>query len=266
MTPQAAKPEVHAFTEEVATMLASGVFDTARLRQIEARISRLVKLGAGQDPTCDMILSMVAFGLGDREQAEKWARSAVSNPAAAGKVVLLNVGNVFANVGDADDLVEVLSVARSRYPNDKKASMFAYTLYNRAGLIFSAAQAFDRYADLIAPEHKMAAPQYQQHLKECQLATENGFTEADISARVSTAVGAVRNSGLEVLRQTRQPLDDGSFIQHFYVDADVSRCADLNFDIADTLCDNYEKTGAEFFSILCRPLTHYTLKNEVVRA
>lgn len=266
MTPEVARSEISAFTQEMATMLASGVLDPARLRQIEVRVSRLAKLGPAQDPTCAMILAMVAFALGKRIEAEQWVQAAVANPILVGKVVLLNAANVLASMGTNERAVQLLKIAQDRYPNDRNVLMFAYKIYDKAGLCFSAAQAFDKYADLIAPEHKLAAPQYHQHQNECRLAIQEGFAEADISARLSTAIDAVRNSGAEVLRQARQPLSDGSFIQHFYVDADVSRCADLNFDIADALSNEYEKTGVELFSVLCRPLAHYSVRNEVVSA
>jgi hypothetical protein len=266
MTPEAAQTEVHILADEMAEMLASGVLDEARLRQIEVRTARLCRMGAGQDPTCDMIMFMVAFGLGDLAKAEKWIESAVRNPILLNKIVLLNAANIWSNIGNLRGLVELLDLAVQRYPNDRKTCMVTTTLYDRAGLIFSAAKAFDKFADLVAPEHKMDSPQYQQFVKECQLATEIGFSEAEIAARLCTAVAAVKHSGFEILRTTRQKLSDGSFVQQFYVAADSSQCAGLTFDIADALCEEYEKPGAELFSVVCRPMAHYALHNEVIAA
>lgn len=266
MTPEVAKSEVLALADEIVEMLASGVLDEPRLRQIEVRTSRLCRVGAGQDPTCDMVMFMAAFGLGDVGKAEKWIQSAIERPALMNKVILLNAANIRSNTANLDGLAELLDTAQRRYPNDGQTYMVACTYYDRCGLIFSAAKAFDKFADSVAPDLKMEAPQTMQYIKECQLATEIGFTESDIAARLCTAKQAVKNGGFEILRQTRQKLSDGSFIQHFYVAGDVSQCADLTFEIADALCEKFEEPGAELFSIMCRPLAHYSLKNEVITA
>jgi hypothetical protein len=264
MSPLAAPSEAIGFLEELANMLASGDLNMARLRQIEIRAARLVKLNTGHWHICATVMFMANFGLGNRIQSEAWINDLLKNKALIDKVMLLNAAHVLTNFASNNFALDVLNLLFQKYPGDPQTLMVAHTLYDRMGHIFSAAKTFDDYVDRVITEEKMSSPYYQLYARECAFCTGMGFSEADLSARLLTAIEAVRSTGFEILRQTRHSLNDGSFIQEFFVDADASVCADLTFDIADALADRYENSGADVFSISCRPLAHFSEENEVM--
>jgi hypothetical protein len=51
----------------------------------------------------------------------------------------------------------------------------------------------------------------------------------------------------------------------FYVDESAKRCGELNFAIAEALCESFEDAAPEFVTFACRPLSSYHFEGDFIQ-
>ncbi len=81
---------------------------------------------------------------------------------------------------------------------------------------------------------------------------------------IEVAAAAVYAQGCSV-RQTSLKQLGGEMRYEFYVDESAKRCGELNFVIAEALCESFEDPAPEFVTFACRPLSSYQFEGDFIQ-
>jgi hypothetical protein len=257
MTAKVAPLEIEDLLNEVAHMLTHHVDDRGRFAQIQVRANRLMQTGGSPRLLSFDVLMLTAFGLGETNNVEKWADQILSDGwASAGMLgnacqCLVNVGSLLKANAAAEAMVQ-------QFPDVKRALHFAIKTYQLSLQFSKTIELISRY-DLLAVNEVSEFSEKDRRMlsSSVDLMKINSFTDHDFSERLVQSVSAVRGEGFNVCRMGRLVLDDGSFVSHLYVDAEPSKCAELNFVLIDALIENFDDPGTSVFSITCRPFSDY---------
>ncbi|RBL66023.1 hypothetical protein C3E98_039805, partial [Pseudomonas sp. MWU13-2625] len=96
------------------------------------------------------------------------------------------------------------------------------------------------------------------------------FREIDIPigmrhALLDTAVDTVRGQGAAIRQMSFQDFGDAGVRVEIFVDEEASkRCGEINWAIADAICERFDHPRLEFLAFLCRPLQSYHMNGEII--
>ncbi|MDR5835222.1 hypothetical protein [Caballeronia sp. LZ034LL] len=86
------------------------------------------------------------------------------------------------------------------------------------------------------------------------------LNNVDIELRLAlleSAIAAIREEDCLIRQTTVVVCPDHSMRYELFVDQSASRCACVNFAIADTLTERFENAHPEAITFACRPFTSY---------
>jgi hypothetical protein len=262
----AALPETETarFHNELSHMVRKNIADEGEIRGIVARTKRLLNNRKVDAVEGWMVLALAEFIRGDREQCTKNAALALGT-SQQNASVYQNAMMYFAHFGMAQDARKLAGDVLNLFPDNKSALSTALTftsLYKNIRLADAIMTRLDQLSVNDSHDNHMARIR-KDILLSVPAITKSGLSEDDISNRIESAVAALREYGKEVRRINVRTLQDGTFMIFLYVEAAIEESSELNFTIADRLCLDFEDTGVDLFTVVCRPLKHFeTMRNK----
>lgn len=257
MTAKVAPLEINELLVEVADILVTPGGDGGRLAQLQVRANRLMQNGTAPRLQALNVLMLTALGLGQTTNVENWAGLLVNDPWVQVDM-LVNASQALLHVGSIQSANNVACTLFEKYPDSKSALSTAIRTFQLTLKFSEALELISRHDRLAVNEKSEFGDRERRMLtSSVGLLEDYPLTEHDLSLRLSEAVASVRAEGFNVCRLGRLVLHDGSFVSHLFIDADASKCAELNFVVIDALIDMFDDVGADVFSIACRPLSDY---------
>lgn len=257
MTAKVAPLEINELLAEVADLLSSPGGDGGRLAQIQVRANRLMQNGHAPRTQALSVLMLTALGLGQTTNVETWAGLLVNDPWVPAHMQV-NASQALLHVGSIQSANDIACALSEKYPDSKSALSTSIRTYQLTLKFSEALELISRYDRLAVNEKSEFGDRERRMLtSSVGLLEDYSLSEHDLSLRLSEAVTAVRAEGFNVCRLGRLVLHDGSFVSHLFIDADVSKCAELNFVVIDALIDKFDDVGSGVFSIACRPFSDY---------
>lgn len=250
--------ETARFHNELSHMARQNIVDEGEIRGIVARTARLLNNRKVDAVEGWMVLALAEFIRGDRERCTKNAVLALGK-SRQNASVYQNAIMYFSHFGMARDARKLAGDVLNLFPDNKSALSTALTfasLYKNMHLAHAIMARLDRLSVNDSHDNNMARIR-KDILLSVPAITKSGLSEDDISNRIESAVAAIRGCEKEVRRISVQTLYDGTFMIHLYVDSVIEECSEMSFTIADRLCLDFEDTGIDLFSVLCRPLRHF---------
>lgn len=96
-----------------------------------------------------------------------------------------------------------------------------------------------------------------------EIADEHGATPEMRVKLIDAAAEAVRSQGC-IVRQTTLMQADDQLRYEFFIDETARRCAEVNFAIAEALCEQFDDPAPEFVTFSCRPLSSYQFNGDII--
>jgi len=229
------------------------------VRGIIARIGRLIKIRAVEDLcVAYQVLAMAHFAAGDRISCIR----AMESAHAQGHLNVNGFANFlvyYGNWGDAEKCLELCKLINENFKDSKtalRAAVSFASMFCARQLTNELFEALSNISinDPIDETHGLIKRMFSRTEARME---ELKFREEDVRARLETAVNFLRENYIEVQRINAVTLHDGSFMYQLFIQQGTQECSELNFGIAENLCVNFEDTGIELFSVVCRPLNTY---------
>lgn len=254
MTSAVPARKIDTIMSELNRLLEKCEVDAFQLRRVEGETERLWEAKAISPSEYYVAKAFFAIGRQQRENALYAAKNAL-RLAPNDPIVQLNVLTVFVGILDIEASLPLMrSMAANQRDNKeivksliiKAADLMQLQLANELFEVFDALSVNDPPAVFF---RRGSCEQSLDAMSKYQL------TDDDLAERIKAAAGALRSASLDVFRNSRRTLSDGSVIYCMHVNADVDKCAEMNFRIADALVEKFDDPCGEFISFFCRPLS-----------
>lgn len=95
------------------------------------------------------------------------------------------------------------------------------------------------------------------------IADDHGATPELRARLIDAAVTAVRTQGYLVRQTTLVQVKD-QLRYELFIDETARRCAEVNFAIAEALCEQFEDPVPEFVTFSCRPLSSFQFSGDII--
>lgn len=238
---------------DMSTQWRSNNFQLLRYKQ---EINKLLKDKLNDPALCHMALGLISYHLAIREDAENHLKNAV-RLAPGEPIALQNYAVICSSFGSLREANSAVYDLASKFSDRKSAIRCAIIQSFNALQVTKSTFYIEAYLKLVInecdnlPEALFEAVKLLKH----SLA-DNKVSEDHLLDLLETAVQSVRRSGREILFTNSMQLRNGTTMYYLYLDADMETCTQADWLIADALVEQYEDTGMEYLSIMCRPLAH----------
>jgi len=253
MTSAAPDLALNSILTEIATLVDATDVDHLKLARLERDLAKIWQASAITAADYHMTRALLSMAKRRTQPALDAAREAL-RWTSGNAIVENNCLTVMTTVMAIDDAIRLIRLIVARHPDDLDALKGAIIKASDVLQFSLAVELLEKFNKLTTNLDSVSDVR-RKHILTCRDAMiRHKLTDEDLAARLKVAVDALRKKNFEAWRSSRLVLDDGCLIYYVHVDADPDRCAELNFDIADALVEEFEDTGADFVSIACRPL------------
>lgn len=254
------KTELSSFQEELGRMIRENLKDEGAIRGIIARVTRLLSIRVIDSNDAYQTLAMAHFANGSPRDCI----NAIENVKNADGLHSENYANFllyFGNFGHSHSCLELCRLVLDSIGDEKGALKSALSFSSMFCDFELYAKLVDRIDNLSIndpedPELAMVKIMKARTEKRMQALQIKG---EEVRDRLATVIDLLEEQGSPVVRINASTLHDGSFMYHLYVARDMDSCSELNFDVAEKLCSEFDDPGSELFSVVCRPLTTFLL-------
>ncbi|PFH28553.1 tetratricopeptide repeat protein [Burkholderia sp. JKS000303] len=228
----------------------------AKRYERQARVA--LEGGVGNPAFAWLSLGAVAVMQGNHAECDRCVRAAV-NLSPRDQVVLANGMALFSAAGEFRRARELsLALEQVVLPTDFTAIGGLVNLH-RTVLDFEGA------LDVIGRFKIRDSDPVVQSMKRLLASAEaHGLTQQMRESLIETAVGTVRAHG-GVIRQTMvEDFGDAGLRLELYVSESAERCGELNWAIADALCEQFDDPAPGLVTIACRPASSFQFEGRIV--
>lgn len=239
---------------DLSRLLAKPDFDVLQLRRLELAVQRLWDSKAID--AVDYYVSKAFFAIGKQQrQSAMDAANNVLRLAPGDPVARFNALTIMVGLIELDQAVPLIKSLAASHPDDKdlaKDLIIKGADLLQFNLVRELFRAYDALSVNNGPVNSVRRATAERALEAMD---RYGLTDEDLAALMKSAAKALRDRGYDVFRSSRRTLSDGCIVYYLHVNASPDVCAELNFDIADALVEQYEDPCGEFVSFACRPLS-----------
>jgi hypothetical protein len=240
---------------ELFHMVAHGQLNELAVKRYELEARSLLKRG-GFDPAIAW-LAIGAASFLQGKQAE--SVEALSNAVQLGprdEPVLGNACSVFSIIGKTELAVDtahrLLELATS------KSGRFAALRALEKAL---------RFEEVLMVAEKIGigfSDQYTAAARSLlEVAKAHGATPEMRAKLIDAAAGAIRSQGSTIRQSLLRQADDQLRFE-FFIDETPRRCAEINFAVAEILCEQFDDPCAEFVTFSCRPVSSFEFHGDII--
>lgn len=245
--------QIDEIMSDLTRLLHKPDYDVLQLRRLEIAVQRLWESSAISAVEYHAMKAFFAIAKQQRQNALDAAINVVQlapNDPVAG----LNALTIFVGIVEIDRSIPLVKSLAMTQRDDKqllKSLIIKGTDLMQFNFVKGLFERFDALSINDVP-----VKSFRRNAAECTLEAMNryGLTDEDMAARLKVAAEALQQKGFDVFRGTRRTLSDGSIVHYMHVNADADTCAELNFDIADALVNQFEDPCGELVSFACRPV------------
>lgn len=227
---------------------------TNALKESLARFTAVYKTGKCNFSLIQAAIGLASVGLGQHDEACSKLKNAVKI-AAGDECIVNNAMLGMLHMGEVRQAHKFAVDASLRFAGHRGVLSFAST-------VLLTTLDMTAYAQNISDELKLALNEadvemFVKKQASAELISEyfkaSGYSHEDLMQRLESAVCIIREAGNNVHSMKFRATGEDDMQLELFVDADNSRCADLNFEIAECLLERFEGRAAqELISIVTR--------------
>lgn len=253
--------ELQTFVTSLSEILLSHVKDLEVIRSAIVRTNRLLDLGKVDACDAYQVLAMAHFADGNRIECFKCLENALES----GSVSATGLSNFVVYYSNFGEIQKCLTLARevvSRFPDDKDALKNSLTFISMYRDINVATRVLAQLDKLSINDEPSESLELKRNATEKSGIAMQKFHMSDvqIQERLKFAIDTLRARHIEVQRINANTLRDGTFMYHLYLDEQLDECSELNFVVAESLCEKFSEPGGDLFNIVCRPFSTFADK------
>ncbi|MBB6319282.1 hypothetical protein [Paraburkholderia tropica] len=241
---------------ELFVLVAHGENDVLTVKRHERQARLLLERQAIAPAFAWLAIGAAAFLQGKRSDSKDAIKAAI-RLAPKDEAVLGNASSLFALMGEAS-----LAVQTARQLIE--TGIDGHGLLGALSTLKKALQLEEAFMIAEKRNAKFDPALAASAARLLEIAAEHAVGPAQRIKMIEVAAAAVFSQGSAIRQASLRHLG-GELRFEFYVDESAARCGELNFAIADALCDSFDDPAPEFVTFACRPVSSYHFDGDFIQ-